>query len=174
MILKTHPKGDKMKKLFTILTVSLALCLTQASFAHHHTRYFDTQNHNDQSHSEIYHQTFTHNGGYTGAKTQAEGGFAAQSRGGFLAEDDAKFTSILKAKKLGDNSYVRMKGKIVSKISKEKYLFKDNTGTIQIEIDDDTWKGIKASPKDTVIIEGEVDKDWDAISIDVDTIELAK
>ena len=164
-----------MKRIFTIFAAAAIALAAQGAFAHHHTRNFDTQNHHND-----YYQTLNQNGGYTGAQTQAAGGYAAETRaqgtrGGFIAEEtDAKFTTVINAKRMGDNSYVRLKGKIVSKVGKEKYLFKDNTGSIQIEIDDDDWKGVQAGPKDTVIIEGEIDKDWNEISIDVDTIQLAK
>ena len=73
-----------------------------------------------------------------------------------------------------DDSYVTLKGKILSKTGDEKYLFQDKTGTIEIEIDDDKWGGVEAGPNDTVIIEGEVDRDWNKVSIDVDIIKLAK
>ncbi len=164
-----------MKKIFTLFTAAAVIFTAQSVFAHHHTRNFDTQNHHND-----YYQTLNQNGGYTGAQTQAAGGYAAETRsqgtrGGFITDEtNAKFTTVLSAKRMGDNSYVRLKGKIVSKVGKEKYLFKDATGTIQIEIDDDDWNGVQAGPKDLVIIEGEIDKDWDSISIDVDTVELAK
>lgn len=168
-----------MKKIFTIFAAAALFFTAQGAFAHHHTRNFDTQKHHND-----YYQTLNQNSGYTGAKTQAAGGYAAETRaqstrGGFIPDDftgtvGTKFTTVLNAKRMGDNSHVKLKGKIVSKIGKEKYLFKDATGTIEIEIDDDDWNGIKAGPKDVVIIEGEIDKDWDSISIDVDTIELVK
>ncbi len=169
-------KGDFfMKKIFTVFAIIAAFYTVQSVFAHHYTGDFHTQNH----HNDFY-QTLNHNGGYTGADAQAAGGYANSTRmegtrGGFITDEtNTKYTTVLNAKKMGNDSYVTLKGKIVSKTGNEKYLFKDATGTIQIEIDDEDWGGIKAGPKDTVIIEGEVDKDWDSISIDVYTIKLAK
>ena len=132
-----------MKKLFTIFAIAALFFATQGAFARHHARYFDTEQHHD-----IYHQTLEQNGGYKGAQTQAAGGLAKQMRGGFIGDDNPSFTSVMNAKKMGDDSYVTLKGKIVSKIGKEKYLFKDNTGTIEIEIDDDNWNGVQAGSKD--------------------------
>lgn len=167
-------RRDYMKKILTFFVSGAIIFASQGAFAYYSTS-LDIQNH----HNDIY-QTLNHAGGYTGAETQAAGGYAKEARalntrGGFIAEEtEAKFTTVLSAKRMGDNSYIKLKGKIVSKVGKEKYLFKDNTGTIQIEIDDEDWKGVQAGPKDLVIIEGELDKDWDSISIDVDTIELVK
>ena len=82
--------------------------------------------------------------------------------------------TVAKAKTLKDDTYVSLKGNILSKTGDEKYLFQDKTGTIEIEIDDDNWRGVEVGPNDTVIIEGEVDKDWNKVSIDVNSIKLAK
>lgn len=93
-------------------------------------------------------------------------------KGGFKGTSEAKYTTVTQAKKLPDDTYVILKGNIVSKIGHEKYLFKDTTGTIEIEIDDKNWRGVEAGPNDIVIIEGETDKEWNSVSIDVDTIRL--
>lgn len=164
-----------MKKILTFLTAAVvftAISTVQQVFAHN-------DDHFDKRHHDGYMKAVNYNEGYTGAETQAAGGYAnanriKSTRGGFITDDTSDFTTVLNAKRMGDNSYVRLKGKIVSKTGNEKYMFKDNTGTIQIEIDDDDWNGVQAGPKDLVIIEGELDKDWNDISIDVDTIKLVK
>lgn len=99
--------------------------------------------------------------------------YVPQDKGGYTGTSDTKITTVLEAKKLGSNAYVKLKGKIASKTGKETYLFKDNTGTITVEIDDDNWKGIKAGPKDTVIIEGELEREFSGVIVDVDKIQLA-
>ncbi|MDI5434721.1 NirD/YgiW/YdeI family stress tolerance protein, partial [Salmonella enterica subsp. enterica serovar Kentucky] len=40
------------------------------------------------------------------------------------------------------------------------YVFKDATGTINVDIDHKRWNGLTVTPQDTVEIQGEVDKDW--------------
>ena len=58
------------------------------------------------------------------------------------------------------------------KQTKEKYQFRDSTGAIIIEIDNDDWNGLTVTPADTVTIYGEVDKEiMHSPEIDVDRIE---
>ena len=59
-------------------------------------------------------------------------------------------------------------------MGKENYVFKDATGSVTIEIDDDDWKGQTVTPQDTVVIKGEVEKDMFKTEIDVDVIEIKK
>ncbi|MPW31901.1 NirD/YgiW/YdeI family stress tolerance protein [Agarivorans sp. B2Z047] len=69
-----------------------------------------------------------------------------------------------------DDSYVELTGNIVKSLGNDMYLFKDQTGEIQIEIDSDVWMGQDITPEDKVIIRGEVDLDWTTREIDVDAI----
>lgn len=174
-----------MKKIFTTFLTTAAVmvfgAVTAAAFAHE-GEHINKVHHGTSP--EKYMKAVNYNEGYTGAEAQAAGGYAnanriKSTRGGFITDDTSadeasNLTTVLNAKRTGDGTYVKLKGKIISKIGNEKYMFKDSTGTIQIEIDNDDWNGVKASPKDLVIIEGEIDKDWNEISIDVDTIELVK
>lgn len=79
-------------------------------------------------------------------------------------------TTIKEAKELRDDANVRLQGQIVKHIDKDKYLLKDKTGEIVIEIDKDDWNGLVVNEKDVVEIVGEVDKDWNSVEIDVDSI----
>lgn len=99
---------------------------------------------------------------------------AKMKSGGFAGPkgDTDMQATVEQAKNLNDEAYVTMKGNIVKKIGNEKYLFKDNTGTIEIEIDDDDWNGLVVAPEDVVIIEGEVDKGWYDIEIEVDQVKV--
>ena len=78
-------------------------------------------------------------------------------------------SGVLKAK---DDSFVMLTGNITKSLGNELYLFKDKTGEIQIEIDEDNWMGVDVTPQDTVVIRGEVDNEWSAPQIDVDTIKI--
>mgnify|MGYP000760690062 FL=1 len=49
-------------------------------------------------------------------------------------------------------------------------MFKDASGTINVDIDHKRWNGVTVTPKDTVEILGEVDKDWNSVEIDVKQI----
>lgn len=91
------------------------------------------------------------------------------SQGGFLGPSISK-TTIKQAITLNDNIAVVIEGKIIQHLGKDKYLFRDSSGDITIEIDHDKWRGLTVEPNDTVIINGEIDKDWNSIEIDVESI----
>lgn len=80
-------------------------------------------------------------------------------------------TTVEQAIGLRDDSKVTLEGNIVKHLGGEKYLFKDATGEVEIEIDHDDWNGLQVGPEDTVIIYGEVDHHRHrATDIDVDRI----
>ena len=58
-----------------------------------------------------------------------------------------------------DDAYVTLRGKIVSRISGDKYQFSDGTGTITAEIDDKYFAGQRVDANTRVEIQGEIDKD---------------
>ena len=63
--------------------------------------------------------------------------------------------SVLKNGK--DDQWVVLEGKIVKRIKDDDYRFQDSTGTIEVEIDDDVFKGQIVNPSTLIRIEGEVD-----------------
>jgi uncharacterized protein (TIGR00156 family) len=75
--------------------------------------------------------------------------------------------TVTDAKRLRDNSQVVLQGKIERFLGDEKYSFTDASGTITVDIDDRLWYGLSVNQDDTVIISGEVDKDFLSIEIDV-------
>lgn len=98
------------------------------------------------------------------------GNAAAQFQGPGLAP-----TTVAEALKMNDDTAVVLVGQIEKNLGNEKYLFKDGSGTVTIEIDDEDWKGLSVQPTDTVVISGEVDKEMlRETEIDVDTIALKK
>ena len=105
----------------------------------------------------------------SGAAFAQGGGFNGGVGGGFTGPSTGPST-VAKAKEMPDDHYVVLRGNIVEKTRKEHYLFRDETGSITIEIDDDDWRGLTVTPEDTVEIGGEVDKGWRSIKIDVDWV----
>jgi uncharacterized protein (TIGR00156 family) len=75
--------------------------------------------------------------------------------------------TVKEALRMRDDAVVTLRGNIVQYLGKDMYVFKDSTGTINVDIDADVWRGQEVSPKDTVEITGEVDKDWLSLEIDV-------
>jgi uncharacterized protein (TIGR00156 family) len=97
----------------------------------------------------------------------------AQSEG-FKGPDNRTLVTAIEVAKLPDDAEVRLVGYIVKNVGDEKYEFRDETGTIMVEIDDDDWNGVEVTPEQRVEITGEVDQEWQKTELDVDTIKLAE
>ncbi|HIF3242318.1 TPA: YgiW/YdeI family stress tolerance OB fold protein [Salmonella enterica] len=93
----------------------------------------------------------------------------AAQQGGFSGPNGSS-TTVESAKSLRDDAWVTLRGNIVERISDDLYVFKDATGTINVDIDHKRWNGLTVTPQDTVEIQGEVDKDWNSVEIDVKQI----
>lgn len=94
--------------------------------------------------------------------------------GGFIGPQvQFSVVNVEQAKKMNDEDRVALRGYIVSSLGDEKYVFKDNTGSIQVEIDRKKWNGLTVTPDSLVEIKGELDthrrREPD---IDVDSISL--
>lgn len=83
-------------------------------------------------------------------------------------------TTISEAKKLPDDAWVVLRGNITRAFGDEKYEFRDDTGTIKIEIDQKVWRGISVDEKALVEIRGEVDHELMSVEIDVKSIVVLK
>lgn len=112
----------------------------------------------------------------TPALAAQQGGFSGPSEtptqtqnGGFVGPNGSSAT-VESAKSMRDDTWVTLRGNIVKRLSDDLYLFKDATGTINVDIDHKRWNGVTVTPQDTVEIQGEVDKDWNSVEIDVKQI----
>ena len=103
-----------------------------------------------------------------------QGGFsgptATQSQGGGFVGPNGSNTTVESAKSMRDDAWVTLRGNIVERISDDLYLFKDATGTVNVDIDHKRWNGVTVTPQDLVEIQGEVDNDWNSVEIDVKQI----
>lgn len=90
----------------------------------------------------------------------ANGGFQSQPKNMTINN----VNSALNAK---DNTPVTLVGSIIEQIDDNEYLFKDNSGTIQIEVDKKAWNGQTITPQDTIEIRGKIDKDHKKTEIEV-------
>lgn len=112
-----------------------------------------------------------------GVSAQQEGFVSAEgqgySQGGFKGPTPG-VASVAQVKTQRDDSWVVLEGNIIRQVGHELYEFKDATGTIYVDIDDKRWMGQTLSPTDKVRIEGEVDKDWNSVEIDVKTVRVLK
>ena len=107
-------------------------------------------------------------GGFTGPSSTTQVSSTAQA-GGFTGPSGA-VTTVANAKSLRDDTWVTLRGKIVERISDDLYKFQDASGMINVDIDHKRWNGVTVGPQDTVEIQGEVDKDWNSVEIDVKQI----
>ena len=106
-----------------------------------------------------------------------QGGFSGPSSastqqtqsGGFVGPNGSS-TTVASAKSLRDDTWVTLRGNIIERISDDLYVFKDASGTINVDIDHKRWQGVTVTPQDTVEIQGKVDKDWNSVEIDVKQI----
>ncbi len=76
------------------------------------------------------------------------------------------------ASKAKDDTPVELTGHLVKSLGDEKYLFRDTSGDIEVEIDDALWRDIEVSSDTTVTLRGEVDDEWQGIEIEIDSIDL--
>ncbi len=93
---------------------------------------------------------------------------------GFQDNSGTKVSTIAQALKMRDESFVTIQGSIVKRISSDKYLFKDATGTMTVEIDDEEWAGQDVNSKNKLELQGEIDKDFMSTKLDVDSVRIIK
>lgn len=111
--------------------------------------------------------------GYTGP-----GGGAApagQPAAGYTGPAAQQITTVAEALKAQDDTPILLEGHVTKKLGKELYEFKDATGTIKVDIDDEDLPAGSFNDQTKVRLHGEVDthktKDTD---IDVDRVEVIK
>ncbi len=99
-----------------------------------------------------------------------------QGKGGFVGPAKSKriLRDVISAMNASDDTKVELMGNLTMSLGDEDYVFQDATGEITVEIDDDLWYGRTVTPNDTIVIRGEVEKDWNKVSIDTDSLEVVK
>jgi uncharacterized protein (TIGR00156 family) len=97
----------------------------------------------------------------------------SQNAASQFVSDSTSVQTVAAVKKMKDNSWFTLEGNIVKQIRKERYLFRDQSGEFEVEIDDEKWKGRKVDPGTKIRIAGEVEKDWlSSMEVEVKRIEL--
>jgi uncharacterized protein (TIGR00156 family) len=87
----------------------------------------------------------------------------------------SEVTTVLAANNAADDTPATLEGRLVRKLSHDEYEFRDDTGSMRVEIDDDVLsmgRAIDASTKLRLI--GEVDRSMVAVEIDVKRIEIVE
>lgn len=86
-------------------------------------------------------------------------------------------TTVEKAQQCSDDAPVVLTGNIISREagSKDKYMFRDATGEILVDIDNKVFAGRQVTPQNTVRLTGKVDKDMlKPVKVDVKVLEILK
>lgn len=74
-----------------------------------------------------------------------------------------------------DETPVELRGHVVKAKGDEKYEFRDNSGVITVDIDDDLWQGHPIAANTVVTLIGKVDIDYKPtkrVEIDVDALRF--
>ncbi|WP_445497196.1 YgiW/YdeI family stress tolerance OB fold protein [Photorhabdus sp. SF281] len=109
--------------------------------------------------------THMQSGGFSGPNaTQPQ--TQAAPLGGFI-DNNVRISTTEQVKNMWDDSWVVLEGNIESRIRGDHFIFRDNAGVIEVEIDHKYWNGQTITPQDKVRIEGEVDKEWSSVTVDV-------
>lgn len=108
-----------------------------------------------------------------GAFAQQQSFGVPADQGGFRGPTPG-LSSVEQAKTLRGDARVLLEGNIIKQIGHELYEFRDTSGTVYVDIDDKRWMGQTISPETKVRLEGEVDKDWNSVEIDVKKLHVLK
>ena len=87
----------------------------------------------------------------------------------------APITTVKQALLAKDDTKVQVKGYVVKAIGDEKYQFRDATGSITVDIDDELWQGKPIAANTPITLIGEVDIDYKPtkrVEIDVDAVKF--
>lgn len=79
--------------------------------------------------------------------------------------------SVLNASAVIEDTPILLTGYLVEPLGKEVYVFKDDTGTLNVKIDGDKMPNSQVKPNDKVTLKGEVNKE-DNYIIYVDSITV--
>lgn len=95
-------------------------------------------------------------------------------QGGFHGPRSAGITRAADVARAHDDAHVTLIGHIVEQVAHEKYLFRDGSGTVIVDIDDKDFRGQTVTPKTRVRVVGEVDYDHGNKEVDVKFLEIQR
>ncbi len=89
----------------------------------------------------------------------------------YTGSQEQNKVSVAQLKDLADDSWATLEGKLVKHLGGENYLFRDASGEVEVEVDQDVWRGTEVGPDDQIRIRGEVDHSWNKTEVEVKTLE---
>ena len=78
--------------------------------------------------------------------------------------------SVTEVVSLPDDTPVVMRGRITKNMGNNIFVFEDASGTIMMEIDEESWNGNTVRVDDVVTVYGNVDKSSNYTEVDVESI----
>jgi uncharacterized protein (TIGR00156 family) len=82
--------------------------------------------------------------------------------------------TVAEAKEQSEERAIKVQGYIVKSLGDEKYELQDDSGTIVVEIDDEDWRGVEVTPTDRVELSGEIDKEWNEVELEAESVKLVQ
>lgn len=89
----------------------------------------------------------------------------------YTGPQEQNVITVAQLKDQRDDSWVTLEGKLVKHLGGENYLFRDASGEVEVEVDEDVWRGTEVGPDDLLRIRGEVDHSWNKTEVEVDRLE---
>ena len=89
----------------------------------------------------------------------------------FTGPQEQNKVSVAQLQALADDSWATLDGKLVKHLGGENYIFRDASGELEVEVDQDVWRGIEVGPDDLIRIRGEVDHSWNKTEVEVENLE---
>ena len=80
--------------------------------------------------------------------------------------------AVLDAGMFSDDTPVTLTGHITNSLGDEHYQFTDSTGSITVDIDHNKWFGAQVTPQTKIMIQGEIDKEFNHTAIDVNHVRV--
>lgn len=83
-----------------------------------------------------------------------------------------ELSTVIEVSQMEDNTKVMLEGFIGRQSGDDNYIFKDDTGEITIEVEEDTWRGQNVNEDIKVRIMGEYEKEANSEEIEVEWLEI--
>ena len=95
--------------------------------------------------------------------------------GGFKGPGSMNVSRAADVEKAYDDAIAVLEGNIVEQVEKDLYVFKDASGTVLVDIDQEDFLGATVTPQTRVRLIGEVDKDiFESTKVDVKRLAIIR
>ncbi|AIL32327.1 YgiW/YdeI family stress tolerance OB fold protein [Basilea psittacipulmonis] len=106
-------------------------------------------------------------------KTHKSAKHHQKHQGGFV-DPKAPINKVSESSQWQDDQRIVLVGHIVKQVNKEDYIFRDDSGELQVEIERKAWKGTQVTPEDKVKLFAKVDKSDKKFEVEVKRVVKEK